>query len=118
MTTVPIYRWSMPEDVAPLRRAVWAIVCQEIDVVILTAGIQLVHLLQVAVAMDLEAALRKGLERTLVASIGPMTSEELRRHGLPIDIEPSHPKMGFLVKEVAEQCEILLQAKRRVAAAK
>ena len=109
---VPIYRWAMPEDVAPLRRAVWAIVRGEIDVVILTAGIQLAHLLRVAAEMALEAAVRRGLERTLVASIGPMTSEELRRHGLPIDLEPSHPKMGFLVKEVAEQCAAVLRVKR------
>jgi uroporphyrinogen-III synthase len=117
VTSVPIYRWSMPEDVAPLRRAVWAITRNEIDIVILTAGIQLVHLLQVATDMNLETAVRKGLERTLIASIGPMTSEELRRYGLPIDIEPSHPKMGFLVKELAEQCDMLLDAKRRVEAA-
>jgi uroporphyrinogen-III synthase len=39
-----------------------------------------------------------------------MTSEELVRHGLPIDFEPSHPKMGFLVKQVAEQCEALCHA--------
>jgi uroporphyrinogen-III synthase len=109
---VPIYRWAMPEDVAPLRRAVWAIVRGEIDVVILTAGIQLVHLLHVATEMELEAAVRRGLGQTLVASIGPMTSEELRRHGLPIDLEPSHPKMGFLVKEVAEQCAAMLRVKR------
>jgi uroporphyrinogen-III synthase len=112
MIAVPIYRWAMPEDVAPLRRAVWAIVRGEIDVVILTAGIQLVHLLRVAAEMELEAAVRRGLEHALVASIGPMTSEELRRHGLPIDLEPSHPKMGFLVKEVAEQCAALLRVKR------
>jgi uroporphyrinogen-III synthase len=62
--------------------------------------------------MDLEAAVRRALERALVASIGPMTSEELRGHGLPVDLEPSHPKMGFLVKEVAEQYEALLHAKR------
>jgi uroporphyrinogen-III synthase len=110
--TVPTYRWSMPEDVAPLRRAVWAIVRHEIDVVILTAGIQLVHLLRVAADMELEAAARRGLERAVVASIGPMTSEELRRQGLPIDFEPSHPKMGFLVKEVAERCGALLRVKR------
>jgi uroporphyrinogen-III synthase len=118
VTTVPIYRWAMPEDVAPLRRAVWAIVRNEIDVVILTAGIQLVHLLGVAADMDLEAAVRKGLERALLASIGPMTSEELRRCGLPIDLEPSHPKMGFLVKELAERCDVLLQTKRRLDAVK
>jgi uroporphyrinogen-III synthase len=112
VTPVPIYRWAMPHDVAPLRRAVWAIVRQEIDVVILTASVQLVHLLRVAADMELEAAVRRGLEQTLVASIGPMTSEELRHCGLRVDLEPSHPKMGYLVKEVAEQCEALLHAKR------
>jgi uroporphyrinogen-III synthase len=112
VVTVPIYRWSMPEDVRPLRRAVQAIVRDEIDVVILTAGIQLVHLLRVAGEMGLDAAVRESLERLVVASIGPMTSEELRRQGLPIDFEPSHPKMGFLVREVAERCGPLLRAKR------
>ena len=112
VTTVPIYKWSMPEDVAPLRRAVRAIVGNEIESVILTAGVQLVHLLRVAAEMGLEAAVREGLERMVVASIGPMTSEELRRQGLPVDLEPSHPKMGFLVKELAEQCEALLRVKR------
>jgi uroporphyrinogen-III synthase len=112
VASVPIYRWAMPDDVAPLRAAVRAIVSTEIDVVILTAGIQLVHLLRVAVEMGLESDVRDGFERLVVASIGPMTSEELRRCDLPIDLEPSHPKMGFLVKELAERCEGLLRAKR------
>ena len=101
------------------RRAAAAAPCgrsssNEIEIVILTAGIQLVHLLRVAAEMGLETAVREGLERVVVASIGPMTSEELRRHGLPIDLEPSHPKMGFLVKELAEQCEALLRDKRAI----
>jgi uroporphyrinogen-III synthase len=112
VTTVPIYRWAMPEDLAPVRRAVWSLVRNEIDIVVLTASIQLVHLLQVAEEMGLAPAVRRALGRTVIASIGPMTSEELQRHGLPIDFEPSHPKMGFLIKEVADQCEPLLQAKR------
>ena len=110
--TVPIYRWAMPEDVAPLQRAVSALVGDEIDIVILTAGIQLLHLLRVAAAMGQEAAVRSALLRVIVGSIGPMTSEELRRHGLAVDFEPSHPKMGFLVKELAEHCEALSRAKR------
>jgi uroporphyrinogen-III synthase len=119
VVSVPVYRWSMPDDVAPLRRAVWAIVRHEIDMVILTAGIQLVHLLRVAAEMNLESTVRHALERhVVVASVGPMTSEELQRHGLPIDFEPSHPKMGFLVKEVAEASDTLLQAKRCIHAVK
>lgn len=109
---VPIYRWAMPEDRGPLRRAVHAIVRDEIDLVVLTAGVQLVHLLRAAAELDLEPALRRGLGRLVIASIGPMTSDELRRHGLPVDYESSHPKMGFLVKELAERCETLLRTKR------
>jgi uroporphyrinogen-III synthase len=111
--TVPVYRWAMPEDVAPLRRAVKAIVAHEIDIVALTASVQLVHLLRAAREMGLEAATRAGLAQTVIASIGPVTSEELHRQQLPIDFEPSHPKMGFLVKEIAEQCDALIRAKRR-----
>jgi uroporphyrinogen-III synthase len=46
-----------------------------------------------------------------VASIGPTASERLRHHGLPIDFEPSHPKMGILVKEISEQIYSLREAK-------
>jgi uroporphyrinogen-III synthase len=112
--TVPIYRWAMPDDLAPLRNAVRAVVRNEVDFLVLTASVQLVHLLRVARDMGLEADVRDSLARVVIASIGPMTSEELRQSGLPIDFEPSHPKMGFLVKEIAEQGETLLEAKRRV----
>jgi len=44
---------------------------------------------------------------------GPTTSEELQRHGVRADLEPSHPKMGFLVKEAAEQSGELLRRKRQ-----
>jgi uroporphyrinogen-III synthase len=43
----------------------------------------------------------------VVASIGPTTSEELREQGIRIDLEPSHPKMGFLVREAAERAGAL-----------
>jgi hypothetical protein len=44
-----------------------------------------------------------------------MTSEELKRHGLSADMEPSHPKMGILVKESSERAAVVLQEKRRSA---
>ena len=48
------------------------------------------------------AKLRDALARhTVVGSIGPATSQALREHCLPIDIEPDHPKMGHLVAAVA-----------------
>jgi uroporphyrinogen-III synthase len=81
-------------------------------VVLFTTSVQLVHLWQIAVEMRLEADMRRGLARTVIASIGPTTSQELQRHGLAADLEASHPKMGFLVREAAEQSGNLLRAKR------
>ena len=112
VTPVPVYQWALPEDLEPLRSAVRAVAEGGVDVALFTTATQVVHLLKVAASMDLESAVRGGLERTVVASIGPTTSEELRQQGIPVDMEPSHPKMGFLVREAAEQAGRLLAAKR------
>ena len=52
------------------------------------------------------------LGRMVVASVGPTTSETLREHDLPVDLEPSHPKMGFLVNETAQRAREILQSKQ------
>jgi uroporphyrinogen-III synthase len=112
VTRVPVYRWALPEDVEPLKNAVTAISRGEVDVVVFTTSVQVVHLWQIVEEMRLEADVRRGLGRSVIASIGPTTSEELQRHGLAVDLEASHPKMGFLVREAAEQSGRLLRAKR------
>jgi len=112
VTRVPIYQWAMPEDLAPLQAAVKALAAGEIDVALFTTSVQIAHLFQIAAEMNLEEPMRRGLGRAIVASIGPTTSEELQRRGIRADIEPSHPKMGFLVKEAAEQSGELLRRKR------
>ena len=112
VTRVPVYRWALPEDLEPLRAAVRAIAARELDVAIFTTATQLVHLLKVAATMDQEAEVRTGLKHLVVASIGPTTSEELRQEGIQIDLEASHPKMGFLVREAAERSADLIRARR------
>jgi uroporphyrinogen-III synthase len=112
VTRVPVYRWALPEDLEPLKNAVRAIARGEVDVMMFTTGVQVVHLWQIVVEMQIEADVRRELARTMVASIGPSTSEELRRHGLTADLEPSHPKIGLLVREAAEQSAAVLRAKR------
>jgi uroporphyrinogen-III synthase len=113
VTRVPIYQWALPEDLAPLRAAVKAIAKGEIDVALFTTSVQVTHLFQIAAEMSLEEPVRQGLGRAIVASIGPTTSEELQRRGIRADLEPSHPKMGFLVKEAAEQSGELVRRKRQ-----
>ena len=112
VTSVPVYRWALPDDLQPLRNAVTSLVSGGIDAAIFTTGTQVVHLFQVAGMMQHENALRAALGRVVVASIGPTTSEELRQQQLAPDLEASHPKMGFLVREAAEQAPALLRAKR------
>ena len=112
VTRVPIYRYALPEDVAPLRRAAMALATDEIDVVLFTTATQVVHLLQIADAMALGHAVRARLPELVVASIGPTTSEELREQGVGVDLEASHPKMGVLVRDAAEQASAILEAKR------
>ena len=113
VTRVPVYQWALPEDRAPLQAAVKALAQGEIDVVFFTTSVQAAHLFQIAAEMKLGEPMRLGLRRTLVASIGPTTSEELQRRGIPADLEPTHPKMGFLVKETSEQSAELLARKRQ-----
>ena len=111
VTRVPVYQWALPDDLGPLRSAITAIAEGTVDVVLFTTAVQAIHLFQIAAEMNLEEAVRKGLSRTIVASIGPTTSEELERRGIRADLEPSHPKMGFLVKETSEQAPGLLRRK-------
>lgn len=113
VTRVPVYQWALPKDLAPLRAAVQALAKGEIDVVFFTTSVQAKHLFQVAAEMNVEDAMTRGLHRAVIASIGPTTSEELQRRGIRADLEPSHPKMGFLVKEAAEQAAELLRRKRQ-----
>jgi uroporphyrinogen-III synthase len=113
VTRVPVYQWDLPVDQAPLRAGVESIIAGKIDVALFTTGVQVVHLFQIAEQSGQRDALKVGLEKVVKASIGPTTSEALRSYGLSVDVQAPHPKMGFLVKEAAEQSEAVLQ--RRVA---
>ena len=112
VTRVPVYEWALPDDTGPLRAAISAIAGGEVDVALFTTSVQVVHLLKIAAEMKLEEAVCSAFARILVGSIGPVTSEELRAHGIPPDLEPAHPKMGFLVNEAAQQSAELLRRKR------
>ncbi|MGC2160897.1 MAG: uroporphyrinogen-III synthase [Silvibacterium sp.] len=112
-TRVPVYQWALPDDLEPLRDAVRAIVAGKFDVILFLTAVQVIHLFRVAEMVDATSALLAGLRQTVVLSIGPSTSEELSRHGVEPDFEPSHPKMGFLMNEAAECAGRLLEEKRR-----
>ena len=108
VTAIPIYRWALPEDLAPLQSAIAKILHGEADVVLFTNGAQVDHLFQVADQSQSGETLRRALRKIVVGSVGPVCSEVLQQFRLKPDIEPVHPKMGSLIAEVAAQaCSIL-----------
>lgn len=101
VSTVRIYGWALPEDTSPLREAAAKLTRREFDIVLLTTSMQLINLMQISAESGLEQAVLAGLRAARIGSIGPTTSETLEEYGLKADFEPSHPKMGLLVNEMA-----------------
>ena len=112
VTPVPVYQWALPEDIGPLEKAVDSIIGGEVHVLLVASSVQIRHLFEVAETMAKGEALHEALSRVVIASVGPLTSEELRSRGLRVDIECARPKMGFLVQEAAEKSAEILRQKR------
>ena len=109
---VPVYRWALPEDIAPLQAAIRDLVGASADVVVFTSATQVDNVFKIAHQDGVGDELPRAFERVLIVSIGPVCSEALARFGLKADFEPEHPKMGFMIGELAASARRLLDAKR------
>ena len=105
---VPVYRWTLPENIEPLKETIRAIADRKVEVILWTNAQQVVHALQIARQIKKEDPFRQGMNRALIASIGPTCSETLRQNDIRVDFEPVHPKMANLVSELAEKAHELL----------
>ena len=111
VSAVRVYQWAMPLDLEPLRNAMHGIIAGAFDVLVITTGVQATHLMDLARQDGLEKQLLAALARLVVASIGPTASETIAENGFKPDMIPSHPKMGFLIKEAGEQAHQILNSK-------
>lgn len=111
---VRVYDWDLPLDTGPLEMNVRALAGGRLDVLLFTAANQVASVLQVAERLGLAARLRSRLREMAVGSIGPATSEMLRDHQLPIDIEPPRSEMECFVAAAARDSVELLARKRSV----
>jgi len=111
--SIHVYSWALPEDTAPLKAAVLKIVRVQAHVALFTTALQIEHVLSVAQEIGMGSAVRRALSNEIVvASVGPVTSEALERHGIATDITPGHPKLGHLILAVARRARILVIEKR------
>lgn len=112
VTSVRVYYWDLPEDTGPLREAARRLAAGGVDVALFTTATQVDHLFRIAAVEGVEREAQAAFARIAVASIGPTTSEALESWGIRPDFEPSHPKMGFLVREAAAEAAAILERKR------
>lgn len=110
--TVPIYKWALPEDLGPLKQALHEILNGQVGAMLITNAAQIDHVMQLVAQEGRTAQFKLACKKMIVASIGPSASERLKLHELPVDFEPSHAKMGVLVKELAERIHTLIGRKR------
>ncbi len=96
---VPVYRWELPTDTAPLEAAIRSVVASEFDVLLFTSAQQIRNVLEIAEQLGLCESFLTATQRCRIGSIGPTCSEAMREAGLHVDLEPSHPHMGHLVRE-------------------
>src|SRR5688572_8187457 len=82
---VPVYKWALPVDLQPLREAIAQIIAARVHLAVFTTGTQVEHLFQVA-GTEQAASLQAAFGRVVVASIGPICSDALRRHGINVDL--------------------------------
>jgi uroporphyrinogen-III synthase len=108
---VPIYKWALPEDLGPMRHVLDDMITGRVQVILITNAAQVDHVMQVLEQDGKIEQFRAAFGKMVVASIGPTASERLRHHGWPVDFEPSHPKMGVLVKETSERASSILGRK-------
>ena len=103
VSSVSLYRWALPKDLAPLQEAIARILRAEGDLLVFTNAVQVRHLFQVLAQNGQADAFRKASRQAIVASVGPLTSRALTDHGLRVDFEAQHPRMSALIVELAGQ---------------
>lgn len=113
VSLVPVYRWTLPEDLGPLEKVVESLAAGNARVVLFTNAAQADHLVKVAAKNGLKEKLMETLARSVICSVGPTCSEFLRGQHIAVDVEPGHPKMGALVHEAAKRGPELLRQKAR-----
>lgn len=98
---IPVYRWTLPPDVAPVRRLVGQLTAGQIDAVTFTSAPAVLALLEIAgdSAGEVLEQFRGG---TMAACVGPVTAAPLVDQDVPV-VTPHRSRLGALVKAVTDE---------------
>ena len=98
---VPVYRWTLPPDVTPVKRLVDQLIAGQVDAVTFTSAPAVMALLDIAgkAAADVLQQFRGG---TLAACVGPVTAAPLCAQDVGV-VMPQRARLGALVKTVTDE---------------
>jgi uroporphyrinogen-III synthase len=97
---VPVYRWELPADTAPVQRLVAAVAGGTVDAVTFTSAPAAAGLLQVAEGLGRREELLAGLRGDVVPfAVGPVTAAPLEAVGVH-PLQPERARLAALAREV------------------
>jgi uroporphyrinogen-III synthase len=100
---VPVYRWVLPEDTAPLRRLVATIAARGVDAVTFTSAPAAASLLQTAEEEGvLTGVLAAFADAVLPVAVGPVTAAPLEVAGVRT-VQPDRARLGALARSVVAE---------------
>jgi uroporphyrinogen-III synthase len=107
VVTLPIYRWTLPDDSAPALRLAESVIDGRVHAVTFTAGPAIRNWLTIAADAGIEKELRQGLTdgRAVVGCVGPVCAEVAAAEGLlsPNLIQPDTFRLGPMVRAVTDR---------------
>jgi uroporphyrinogen-III synthase len=103
--TVAPYRYASESDDAQVAKLILSLAAGEIDAITFTSSPQYRRLAEVADKKGLGKQLSDGLQKTLVAAVGPVAAESMRREGVRVDMIPE--ESFFMKPMVTKLCEVL-----------
>jgi len=97
---VPVYRWVLPDDVAPLRRLVDLATARQVDAVAFTSAPAAASLLRIADEAGTGPAMLAAFRADVVpACVGPVTAGPFESRDVPT-VQPERARLGALVREI------------------
>jgi uroporphyrinogen-III synthase len=103
---VSIYSYTQASDREAVLNLVQRVLNKEIDAITFTSATQVPFLFGAADSFTNPATFRQRLKKdVVVVSVGEVTSAALRSAGVEPHVEPSEPKMGPMVKALAQYFE-------------
>jgi len=97
--TVQPYVYAPKADTDRVADLIHRLARKEIDCLVFTSAPQVERLFEAAGETGLQDELTEGLRSTRVAAVGPVVADDLRRHGVKVDI---CPEQGFVMKNLVQ----------------